>query len=152
MNTRPVFVTSAVIIRNTRERRLPKCIDVRRHVDELDPVKPGMNLEDRQARDAKLRLACKNIVKRVEEVARTRLPDQPQILVDESRRSPYKKFQDSKTPLNQILIRHGEGRFEDMAHLSPVVASAETIESCRVYYEADDTEGKSMIENIMRTK
>lgn len=134
------------------ERRLPKCIDLRRHIDEQDPVKPGMKLGERQSREARLRIACKDVLRQIGEFARTRRPDQPQILVDEERRTPYKKFQDSKTPLNQILIRYGEGRFEDMAHLSPVVASAETFEICRVYCNADDTEGQTMIRNIIGTR
>ena len=134
-----------------RERRLPKCFDIRRHFDERNPVAPGMDQQERQGRDAELRIACKRVLKQIEEFAKTRGPNQPQILVDQSRRTPYKKFQDSKTPLNQILIKHGEGRFEDMAHLSSVVSSAETFEICRVYYNADDTEGQSMVKNITRT-
>lgn len=132
-------------------RRLPKCIDIRRHFDEKDPLKPGMTDADRQSRDARLRLTCKKIVAKVEEFGKTRRPDQSQILVDESRRTPYKKFQDSKMPLNQILIKHGENHFEDMAHLSPVVSSAETFEVCRAYHDSDDTEGQSVIKNIIGT-
>jgi HD superfamily phosphohydrolase len=44
-----------------RERRLPKCIDLRRHVEEQNPVKPGMSIEERQDREARLRIACKNV-------------------------------------------------------------------------------------------
>jgi hypothetical protein len=110
-----------------------------------------MSIEERQDREARLRIACKNVLREVEQIARTRRPDQAQILVDESRRTPYKKFQESKTPLNQILIRYGEDRFEDMAHLSPVVASAETFEICRIYHNADDIDAQTMIKNILRT-
>ena len=45
----------------------------------------------------------------------------------------------------------GENHFEDMAHLSPVVSSAETFEICRAYHDSDDTEGQSVIENIIGT-
>ena len=134
-----------------QKRRLPKCIDIRRHVEDQNPVKPEMKLEERQFRDARLRITCKEILEKVEEFAGTRGPNKPQILVDEARRTPYKKFQDSRTPLNQIRIRYGENRYEDMAHLSAVVSSAETYEIYRVYYNTDDTEGRTMIENIMRT-
>ncbi len=133
------------------ERRLPKCIDIRRRVEEKHPIVPGMTVEDRQARDANVRIACKDVITRIEEFARTRGPDQPQILVDEARRNPYKRFQDSKTPLNQIMIKQGENQIADMANLSPVVSSAETFEIYRVYHNADDTEGQRMVENIMRT-
>ena len=129
-----------------RERRLPKCIDIRQIIDEHVAI--DIETERRHARIAR---ACKEIIELVQEVAETRTPDQPQIFVDEDRRTPYKKIQGSESPLNQILIRHGECRFEDMARLSPVVESAETFVVCRAYYEADDTEGRSVIENIIRT-
>ena len=135
-----------------RERRLPKCIDVRRYFDEREQPKQVLESNERQAREARLRIACKNVVNQVEGFAQERGPDQPQILIDESRRTPYKKFQDSKTLLNQILIKYGDGKFEDMAHLSPVVASAETCEICRIYCNEDDTEARSRIENIMKTQ
>lgn len=134
-----------------RERRLPKCIDVRKRAEDHLPVKPGMNLEDRQEREAKLSLACKEIVGQVREFAETRGPGQPQVLVDEDLRNPYKKIKESETPLNQIRIKLGNDRSEDMANLSAVVSSAQTYEICRIYCFEDDNEGRSVIENKMRT-
>ena len=129
-----------------QERRLPKCIDIRRIIEERETT--NMEVEERQAR---LSLANKQIVKQIQEFAKTRRPDQPQILIDETRRTPYKKIQDSESLLNQILIKHGEDHFEDMARLSSVVKSAETFVVCRAYYDADDTEGRSVLENIIGT-
>ena len=129
-----------------RDRRLPKCIDVRRRLEERELT--NMKPEKRQAR---LKLACNEIVEEIGKRANARTADEPQILIDQTRRQPYKKVQESKSPLNQILIKHGQNRFEDMAQLSRVVASAETFEVCRAYYEEDDTEGRDVIENIIRT-
>ena len=129
-----------------RERRLPKCIDIHQIVDEHVTI--DMRAEQRHARITR---TCKEIMKQIQMVAEARAPEQPQIFVDEARRTPYKKDQASGSPLNQILIKHGESRFEDMARLSPVVESAETFVAFRAYYEADDTEGRSVIENIIRT-
>lgn len=134
-----------------QERRLPKCIDIRKMLDEQRPVTSDMTPKDRQAREAELRISCKEILNEVEAFAQTRGPDEPQILVDEAKRTPYKKFQDSQSPLNQILIKHGEDRFVDMASLSPVVASAQTFEVCRAYCDADDSDARSVIQNIIRT-
>ena len=64
------------------------------------------------------------------------------ILIDEPRRKPYKRMQESESPLNQIRIRQGANRFEDMARLSPVVESAETFEACRAYHDEGDIEGR----------
>ena len=129
-----------------RDRRLPKCIDIRRRLEELEILgdEPGQ-------RETPLNFACKEIVEDIRQQSSVRSIDEPQILIDQTRREPYKKVQESGSPLNQILIRHGEGRFEDMARLSRVVESAETFVVCRAYHEADDTDGRTMIENIIRT-
>ena len=129
-----------------QERRLPKCIDIRRRLDERETSDMG-----RKEKQARLSLTCNDIAEKIRDWASARAPDQPQIFVDEDRRAPYKKFQESKSLLNQILIKHGEEHFVDMARLSPVVASAETFVVCRAYHDEDDTEGQSMIENIIGT-
>ena len=129
-----------------RDRKLPKCIDIRRLLEEDQPA--DMPFKERRAN---VNIACKNIVPAILEQAGTRGPTEPQIFVDVTRREPYKKIKGSESPLNRILIKHGEGRFEDMAYLSPVVESAETFEVCRAYHDEDDTEGQTVIENIIRT-
>ena len=129
-----------------RDRKLPKCIDIRQRLEEQVPS--DMEFKEKQAT---LSLACKDIVERIRTQADSRGPDEAQILIDEPRRKPYKRIQESESPLNQIRIRQGENRFEDMARLSPVVASAETFEACRAYHDVDDTEGREMVENILGT-
>ena len=108
----------------------------------------NIKLEKRQAR---LKLACNEIVKEIEKQTSARTADEPQVLIDQTGRQPYKKVQESRSPVNEILIKHGENRFEDMAQLSQVVASAETFEVCRAYHDEDDTEGRGMLENVIRT-
>ena len=130
-----------------RDRKLPKCVDIRRLVEEEQS--PDLGFKERRGR---VGLACKNIVSEIQDRAKERGPAEPQILVDVTRREPYKKIQESESPLNQILIKHGEDRFEDMARLSSVVESAETFEVCRAYYDEDDIDGQDMIENIIRTE
>lgn len=134
-----------------RERRLPKCIDIRRAFDQQIPVIAGMNLQDRQSRDAQVRIRCKEALNKLAQFNNSRGPDNSHILVDEVRRTPYERFQDSKTPLNQILIRYGDNQVHDMAHLSDVVASAQTFEVCRAYHDQDDKDARSMIENLVGT-
>ena len=129
-----------------KDRRLPKCIDIRRRLEERDFT--NIESEERQFR---LELACKEIVEEIKQHASARAADEPQILIDQTRREPYKKVEESESPLNQIRIRHGENSFEDMARLSRVVESAETFVVCRAYHDEDDTEGRDMVENIIRT-
>ena len=129
-----------------QNRKLPKCIDIRQHLESRVPAE--MDFKKKQII---LGLACNEIIEEIRQQASSRSPNDPQILIDEPRRKPYKRIQGSESPLNQIRIRQGENRSEDMARLSPVVASAETFEACRVYHDVDDTEGRLMVENIMRT-
>ena len=129
-----------------RDRLLPKCIDIRRRLEEREMI--NIKPEERPTR---LKLACKEIVEEIKLLASSRTVDEPQILLDQTQRKPYKKVQESKSPLNQILIKHGHNRFEDMAQLSRVVASAEAFEVCRAYHEEDDTEGRDVLENILGT-
>ena len=139
----PIIRRCAIRLQN---RNLPKCIDIRQRLESRIPADIGF-----KKKQALLSLACNDIVEEITQEASSRSLDGPQILIDETRRKPYKKIRESESPLNQIRIRHGENRFEDMARLSPVVASAETFEVCRAYHDEDDTEGRSMIENIVRT-
>jgi hypothetical protein len=139
----------ARLARSLKERLLPKCIDVRRLVDEALPRADG---ESRTRRKARIALACSNI-----ENGLRALPicatDQPErVFIDRYERMPYKRYQDSETPLNRILMRSGESSPHDMAELSPVVAGAETFEVYRAYVFGDDTEARGMVENIIRTE
>jgi hypothetical protein len=132
-----------------RDRRLPTCIDIRRHVEEALPLRTG---EARPTWQARITLVCSNIENTLKELASSS-PDSPaRILLDRYDRPPYKRYQDSNTPLNRILIRMGAGEPRDMAELSPVIAGAETFSISRAYVFRDDAEARSMVENTMRTE
>jgi uncharacterized protein len=129
-------------------RHLPKCVDVRQRLEQKLPLASNAGRDERAERTAKIQLHCNNVVSNFNDWATCRpIPT----FIDQDRRSPYKKFQESQTLLNQILIRSG-AEYVDMAEISPVVASAETFEVCRVYITEDDTEARCMIENIIGTE
>lgn len=135
-----------------RERRLTRCIDVRKQVEaELPPRKD----EPRDEHQARVTLACEHIVSALQAPQRAD-PDAPQrILVDNppKPRWPYKRYQDSKSPVNRILIRTAPNRPpQDMAELSPVIANAEPLYICRAYVFRDDTEAVGGVENKIRTE
>lgn len=134
-----------------RERLLPKCIDIRVLLEDAIPLKPGMSADDQEKRRAKILLACKDISKKIESLSIAVAPGAPRILLDETRRTPYKKFQDSKGLLNQILIRQGDHNILDMADISPTVASAKSYDVCRVYTFRGDTEAETEVRNIIGT-
>lgn len=129
-------------------RRLTRCIDVRQRVEADLPQKSG---EPRQHHQARVKLVCDEIVGALKE-QEADTGEAARILIDQYVRHPYKRFQDSKTPLNQILIRLGDGPPSDMAELSPIIAHAEPFSLCRAYVFRDDTEAESMVKNIVRTK
>ncbi|MGA9866297.1 MAG: HD domain-containing protein [Acetobacteraceae bacterium] len=133
-----------------RDRQLLECIDIRHHAESELPKRAE---DDRARHRAKVSLACTNIAK----VLEARYADAPDgsetVLVDQYRREPYKRYQDSNTPLNRILIRTGgTPPVRDMAELSPVIAGAEPYEICRAYVFRGDTKGRLEIENVMRTE
>lgn len=131
-----------------RERKLTRCIDLRQMVEmSLPHVTEGK----RGQRQARVRLVCDGVAEALK--AEEEQNSGPvRFLVDQYVRHPYKRYQDSKTPLNQILIRLGDGPPSDMADLSPVIAHAEPFNICRAYVFRDDSEAERVIENIMRTK
>jgi HD superfamily phosphohydrolase len=129
-----------------RERRLLRCVDLRDRIDAALPVDAGEKREQRQAR---VKVTCDSVVAALKDHNRT---DRVRFLVDQYSRNPYKRFQDSKTPLNQILIRAGDGPPRDMGELSPIIGHAEPFTICRVYYFRDDADADGVIENEMRTK
>lgn len=134
-----------------KERRLPKCIDIRQQLESQMPPSESGDEKARAGRNAMLRLLCTRVRDAIELQIPKPAKGPPLVLVDEARRAPYKKFQDSRTPLNQILI-HREKRTHDMAELSPVVASAEAFEVCRAYVREDDSDTRIAVENIIRTE
>jgi uncharacterized protein len=137
--------------RQLRDRSLPKCIDIRQRVESELPVSPGMTDEDRKEREALISLRCKSILAHLANATSATSSGQPGILIDQTERPLYKRFQDSRMPLNQISIKLSGGRVEDMANLSPVVASAAKFEVCRAYVTGGDSADRVMVENVMRT-
>ena len=144
----------AVIARLARclwHRELPKCFDIRLRLEHDLPLRAHATVAERTLRNAEIRERCRQIVVRIEAWSAERPGSTSPVLIDQAARQPYKKIQDSRSLLNQILIRQGPGDPVDMAEVSPVVASAETFEVCRAYIFDGDSESKVMVENIIGT-
>jgi HD superfamily phosphohydrolase len=139
----------ARLAQSLARRLLPKCIDVRRRIEEgLLPVEG----ETRAKHRARIALVCSNIENAVKGLPICAADMPERVFIDRYERAPYKRYQDSETPLNRILMRIGDGSPRDMAELSPVVAGAETFEIFRAYVFRDDTEAHGMVENIIGTE
>lgn len=132
-----------------RDRHMCSCVDLRSRVEAQLPV---VIEERRDKRIARTKIICDDIVAELKKINEEAVGKPARFLIDQYVRNPYKRFQDSRTQLNQILIRLSPDKVTDMAELSPVIAHAEPFSVCRVYTFRDDTEAHGVIENIMRTK
>lgn len=132
-----------------QERRLTRCIDLRELVEAEMPPKAG---EKREKWRARVKLVCDELARTLKELNAGNSGGRARFLVDQYGRNPYKRFQDSKTPLNQILIRTGSGPPRDMGEFSPIIGHAEPFNLCRAYVFRDDTDAEFVIQNEMRTK
>lgn len=139
----------SLLARSLSERRLTTCVDIRVKVEAFLPQIEG---EPRERRSARIKLACDAIVAELRKNNSEKPADIQRFMIDQYFRNPYKRFQDSKTPLNQILIRMGSEKPRDMGDFSPIIGHAEPFTVCRVYVFRDDTEALGMIENVIGTK
>ena len=140
-----------------RDRHLACCFDLRQMIESELASGP---MEPRPQRQARIKLICDATVRELNAIGKGseqreksgELHDLPRFLVDQYARHPYKRFQDSKSPLNQILIRIGADSPRDMGELSPIIANAEPFNVCRAYAFRDDVDAKAVVEDIVRTK
>ncbi|MGF6230532.1 HD superfamily phosphohydrolase [Inquilinus ginsengisoli] len=131
------------------ERHLPAGIDIRRQVEMALPIKKD---EPRPHWRARLTLVCAQIEAALKAEPLADPDGAARILVDRYERVPYKRYADSNSPLNRILIRMGVGEPGDVAEMSPVIAGAEPFSIFRAYVFRDDTEARQVVENIVRTE
>ncbi|MBK8909458.1 MAG: HD domain-containing protein [Rhodospirillales bacterium] len=132
-----------------RDRRLPKCMDIYQQLVNAIAPEHASTVEDRDVRRKRLKRAISSIEERLQIWSNANSEDAPRILTDSSARAPYKSFQESKGPLNQIRIRSADDRILDMAESSRVVASIETFELFRAYFDDADLEARSVVESTI---
>lgn len=132
-----------------RDRHLTRCVDIRAVVEAYLPQAAD---EPREHRAARVKLICDSVVSDLKQKNGENPASAQRFLIDQYSRNPYKRFQDSKTPLNQILIRIGNGNPRDMGEFSPVIGHAEPFTVCRVYAFRHDTDAADVIQNIIGTK
>src|SRR5690349_6893513 len=77
-------------------RDLLKCVDVRRQLEERYPPEPEADSAGRAHRNALIRSSCDSIIADVRAWAAKRPEDSTPVLIDQARRQPYKKFDDSR--------------------------------------------------------
>ncbi len=119
-----------------RDRLLFKCHDIR---DQL-----AQELGE-AATSASVSAASLGVEQKVEEWTKNNTNGTPRILLDRAKREPYRLFEESKGPLNQIMLRRGVGNLVDVSKLSRVVDAIEPFVLFRLYTRKDDVLAKSFI-------
>ena len=134
-----------------RDRKLPRAVDIRREVEDRMPPAPRETSEERRKRLAQVSLACKNVQSAIEDRwGQLPIAAQPAVL-DTYTRSPYRRFDSGRSPMNQMYIRQGD-QICDLSTISAVVAAAEPMEIMRAYDLSDDGSGQRDVQNIIRTE
>lgn len=128
-----------------RDRKLYKAIDVREF------VKRELGLEEVASLDPVIDKACASIRNKIAEWQSTHATTNPaRILSDSAEREPYKQFQESKGPLNQIRIRTNSDELVDLGERSKVVRAIETFKLFRLYVSETDDKARAFIEKTIR--
>jgi HD superfamily phosphohydrolase len=127
-------------------RKLLRCIDL---VQQVEMAMPLRKAEKPPKHHGRMKLAVRTIEDRRRAWAEENSSGSARVLIDRYSRSPYKRYSESDTPLNRVLIRGGSGRLLDMAEFSPVIAAAEPFEICRAYVFRDDKDAEAMVRNII---
>jgi hypothetical protein len=73
------------------------------------------------------------------------------VLLDRYSRPLYKRYDDSDTPLNRVLVNDGAGGLQDIAQFSPLIGAAGNFVVSRAYVFRDDKDAEQVVENIIRT-
>ncbi len=133
--------TISEFAKRLRDRKLFKCFDLRERLSEE---------MDGPADKEQLDSACFAALARLKEFSEDINNEKPRLLIDQTERVPYRKSQESKGPLNQILIRIGDSSWTDVAKLSPVVNAIDPFEVLRVYAAREDTQITKLMKDIVK--
>lgn len=134
----------AAFAKRLRDRKLYKCIDVRISIAQAKDDAAATSLEaDR---------ACTDIIEEVTKWSQSNSGATPRALIDEQRRSPYKKLTETNGPLERINIRTDGGHLVDLAQRSKVVAELQTYKLLRIYHDDADEEAKNAINEIIKKR
>ncbi|MDL2313580.1 HD domain-containing protein [Desulfovibrio sp. OttesenSCG-928-C14] len=123
-----------------QKRILYKCLDVRERL-----LQKGI-------KDTKIAIAVEEIRKNIQEWSdKNQVKDKPtRILIDSGKREPYKRIEEEKGPLNQIMINTSKGKIVDINEQSAIIKAIRPFEFFRVYTADEDSEAKIFIENAIK--
>ncbi len=132
------------LARRLQDRRLFKCIDLREEFRRLaDPMSLTSEMLNRH---------CAAVLETLE-AWKSELPDRrSRILIDGASRPPYKRLQETTSPLDQIMIRKANGGLVDLAETSTVVNAIQTFRLDRLYVAPEDDEASRVIRSEIQSE
>ncbi|WP_324407225.1 HD domain-containing protein [Bradyrhizobium sp.] len=131
-----------------KNRQLPKCIDIRHQLVDTLGLRKISDPRERAEVGKKLDRLIASIETKLNHWAEKNSNDEaPRILTDRATRDPYKRFEESKGPLNQIHIRLAGNQILDVASISSVIAAVESFSLFRAY--ACDEDSANAITHIV---
>jgi len=128
-----------------RDRKLYKCFDIRLEVAH----KLDADSRNTPERIEKIDRCCATINQKLTALIEQSSAVVPQILIDLDKRSPYKSGGESVGPLDRINIHTGGKVLVDLKQRSSVVASLETFQLFRVYFDRNDGAASGDIKRIV---
>jgi HD superfamily phosphohydrolase len=131
-----------------RDRRLPKCIEIRQRLVSEIGLSKATDPKEREDLKKRLDVLMVSIETRLDSWSAKHSTGSAKILTDRAVRNPYNRFEESKGPLNQIHIRMNNDNILDVASCSSVIGAIESFELFRAY--ADDEDAKSVVEKILK--
>jgi uncharacterized protein len=136
-----------------RDRQLYKCIDVRTRLaeqfgEEATGTKEGSD-ERSEELTGRVDLACASINEKVRQWLSKEASETPRMLIDQAIREPYKRFQESKGPLNQIRIKTDGDLLVDLGERSRIVRAIKPFRVLRLYYAETDDQAQRFIEGLI---
>lgn len=134
------------------KRDLLKCIDVQQVILGYLSMRRGSSSEEMDKTKKKIKRVAVSVQETLEDWLDNQAQSPPRLLLDRAERDPYKRFQESKGPLNQISIRREDKVIVDIAEISPVIAGLQSFGLLRVYYDADDRDAFKYVHQIIEEK
>lgn len=128
-----------------RDRRVYSAVDIR------ERLRAELGEKDVGETAARLDKISAELQVKIEEWNDDNDPETPRILIDVYKRSPYKELDQSKGPINQIMIRNSSGELVDLGKQSPAVAAIEPFRLFRAYVAPDDDKAMKFIDQLINT-
>lgn len=133
-----------------RDRQVMKCIDIRETL--IHDMFPKRRAKDEADAENDIAHRLNAIESDLQDwLKRQEASDcGPRLLIDKGERDPYKRFQETKGPLNQIHIRMADGTLSDMAEQSHVVNSLRPFRMFRAYVDRGDSAAEDRVRSIIK--